>query len=316
MGADAFEEITDPGKMVRLFQKALEEEEKLEVTINKRPRIYYSHLMDHPPEAANGEGREAPEERIAYVPHAYLKEKQHLLLSPLKPAGGNTKVAKSKRVTIRFYQGVKSYEARCRFQKVIKLHGEFAIQVSFPERMRFYRKRRHFRARNSEEVAVKMGIAWKGQKPIPVHVVDVSVGGACFCNPLGSEGLPVNKRILVALATLDLPQLVLKAMVRNHNRAMKKDGCPKAARALCGIQFDLMNEDQARDIEEITAYVQREFLAVVQEKKKGPPKKLKSRNALDEDHPIADWFAHVAEELALYLGLKEKKKKKNGGKKK
>lgn len=305
--AAEFDLQEDPGQIFRLLLKAHQEEENVEVTINERTRTFFTYFIDHVPdpvgtpdegttgtdgtpnasgelsadpdgadqapseadgaeEVTTGGGNARPEN---YEPFSYLRARKYLLLAPLSPAVGNVQVRGSSEVSFRFFQGVKAMEGTVEFQEVVTVSGEPALKIGFPRSFRVYRKRRHFRARVTPEVQITLTIKARKAEPLVARLIDISVAGLAFCNPLGEEAFPVDSPVEITLETADMKgKLQLTGLIRNHARATKKEGCGKGD-GRCGIQFDVLSTKMAMDVEGMTTYVQREFLQEVQEKKKG-----------------------------------------------
>lgn len=304
----AFDEVKDSGQIIRWLQKAMMEEENVEVTLNDRTRIFFTNFVDHLPElipvpqpegqAPPPEGTPAPETvqftEPPYVPFSYLQGRTHLVISPLTPALGNVQIRSATEVIIRFFQGVKALEATVPFMSTVTVRGEPALQLGFPAAMRLFRKRRHFRARVTPEASVSLKLSAKGLPEQVFKVIDISVGGLAFCTAMTEEQLPIGTPVKVHLTAGTIPPVLVTAFVRNFARSSIKEGCQKGEYR-CGLQFDVLSQHVGQAIEEMVTYVQREFLQEVQERKKGACVTA-----------IAVKKTGLGDELGKLFGIKEK----------
>lgn len=310
---EPYDLIKDASQIIRYIEKALADEENVEININDRTRTYFSYFMDHLPEALPPSvvatetvgaplvpPLEVPPVYPAYDPCSYLREKKHLLVAPLAPAMGNAMIRSSHDVDVRFFQGVKSLEFTVNFEGTVLVRGEPVIQLSFPKEMRMIRKRRHYRAPYSEMVELTVAIKRSDKAAMHVRLVDISVGGLGFCLPPQEPGneFVVGGTVKVEIRTPMQEPIQVSAFVRNVGRAGTKDGCPRNDGKV-GLQFDLPNETMAMRIEETVAYLQREYLQYVQSKKSTP------KAPAPRPQPPAEDKKNLKGELSKLLGIKK-----------
>lgn len=309
-GMMGYEEIRDPGQILRFLQKALVDEENVEVQINDRTRTFFTYFMDHLPDlvakdqpTTHQESGEPPIEPVLveppYEPFSYMRDRTRLVIAPLVPAIGNSQIRQSAEVLVRFFQGVKAMEAVVKFANTLDVRGEPAIQLTYPSSIWLLRKRRHFRAKVPTEQGVRLIVHKAGQEDTEVTIIDLSVGGAGFCNPIDPEQLPIGEPVTLQIMVPELHPLKINAFIRNHMRATTKDGCRVKGAMRCGVQFDIVNEHQAMEIEEMVALVQREQLQQNQDRKAAARKAA----AAHEREPKK---ASLSDELTKMLGLKKK----------
>ena len=80
--------LENPQQIRRHLEKALVEEETVEVQINERTRVFFTAFLDHPTEMAAGvddDGKPLPPPK-PYEPLSYLRKMDHLVIAPLVPA--------------------------------------------------------------------------------------------------------------------------------------------------------------------------------------------------------------------------------------
>lgn len=308
------DELRDPAQIIRLLKKAMQDEENIEIQLNDRTRTFFTNFIDHPPEpeeeeeaAPTLEGEAPPPPRkktVFYEPFSYFKERNRIVIAPVLPAVGNALIRNTNQVHFRFFQGVKSVEGTVAYTSTLTVGGEPALQLTFPTSVMIYRKRRHFRAKVTQEVPVQLRL--QREDSLEWHelqLVDISVGGLGFCSPWAdATQLPIGEQVHIELITPTLPTLRLNTFVRNHGRATIKDGCPKGL-SRTGLQFDVVNESMSQQVEMVVAYVQREILQGIQERKKEPAPQHHGR---DEGEDRGEKKAHsLGEEIGRFLGMKK-----------
>lgn len=309
-----FDVLKDPTRIYRHLLKSHEESDDLEISINDRSRNFFSTFLDHLPdlglagliqESLAASGMQADENVAAeapkYEPLSYLRDHDRLIVAPLVPAIGNVHIRSSKEVMIRFFQGVKCIEAEVEFVRTLTVRGEPAIQLSYPRELHIYRKRRHYRAKVTKETEITFELVGEEAGKLQTTIIDISVGGLSFCNPLPVENLPVGAPVKLTIQGKGLERIQIGAFVRNHGHTTVKDGCKKGE-SRCGLQFDVCSESVATLVEELVAYVQREFLQEVQVRKKHSGN---SNNRLDDEEEVEEKDPGLLGEFEKLLGLKK-----------
>ncbi|MBF0284536.1 MAG: PilZ domain-containing protein [Magnetococcales bacterium] len=251
-----------------------------------------------------------------YETCSYLKNRDHLLIAPLNPSMGNALIRGCQNVEFRFFQGVKAIEGVTAFDQAITVRGEPVIQLKFPAMVRVFRKRRHFRAKLTPDVELKLTVVRTGQAPLRTGLIDISVGGLAFCNPLTADDFPQGQAVRILIETPDLPTMTLDGLVRNHARATLKEGCKKGEGRI-GVQFDILSATVAMRIEELVSYVQRKHLQVVLDRKKEsaslmnrhPEEEKDEKDEKDEKNEKnekEEKKGGLAEELGRFLQVKKR----------
>lgn len=275
-----FDVLKDPTRIYRHLLKSHEENDDLEISINDRTRNYFTTFMDHLPdlglagliqESLAASGMQAEESVVAEAPHyeplSYLRDHDRLIIYPLTPAIGNVQIRSSKEVMLRLFQGVKCIEAEVSFVRTLTVRGEPALQLTYPRELRIYRKRRHYRAKVTKDTEIFFSLERPGVGTLETALIDISVGGLGFCNPWPVENLPIGEPVKLTMHGKGMERVQIGAFVRNHGHASVKEGCKKGE-GRCGVQFDVCSEGVALQVEELVAYVQREFLQEVNVRKK------------------------------------------------
>lgn len=277
------EEFTqDRNKIVYYVYAAFQDDKMLEIILDDRVRIFFSRFMDHRPELIpklDADGEPLLDEQgnpvtlePHYVPGSYLHKGDHLLLHPLTPAIGNAQIRSCKKVTVRFFEGVKAFEAQVDFLGMTSVRGEPGIQLSFPEWLSISRKRMHFRVTIPEYVHTPITLEKIGFAPTPARLLDISPGGLSFCHlesdpssaPSGSSpsrGLPAvmlddGDALKLTVQPQDLPGVTLKGILRRKVCACERQ-CRGKNRFMVGVQFDIPDRATENRLLEIVAHFQR-----------------------------------------------------------
>ncbi|MBF0285145.1 MAG: PilZ domain-containing protein [Magnetococcales bacterium] len=268
-----FYEVRDPEEITRLLTDALLSEETVEVVLNDHPRAFFTRIIDHPPAMGLAQlvmWQEAMAkntlDKESYRPMSYLRQRERLTVAALVPAEGAAQAAQSETALIRFFQNVKAVEGTVQFRENVKVLGEPAMVLTFPSALRVQRQRRHYRARIIYRDAYRLTVEKEGHPPFTTPMLDVSVGGVSFCNPQGPDALPLESPLRLTLQVAGGSVIRMTAFVRNHFLAMRKQGCG-LNQGRCGVQFDIMSEQAAAQVEEVVARVQRDLLQLLQRKR-------------------------------------------------
>ncbi|NGZ26864.1 MAG: hypothetical protein G8345_08240 [Magnetococcales bacterium] len=258
MSDNQAEIIESQQQIVRILQKAAVEEQTVEVQINQRTRLFFSVMMDQLPDLLESVDPQGVPVLVEpeYRPFSYLDNKTHLLISPLYPAIGNAQIRSSESVLIRFFDGVKSYEADLVFANTAFVRGEPGIALTFPVTLNLFRRRRFFRADLPANIDLKLQVKVGKNPPSLVRLMNISPGGLAFCGEHEAEALPLESQVGLILESNEVPSFQITGIIRSCSRTSPKDGCPLFPNRF-GVQFELLTEQMARRIEEVTAYAQR-----------------------------------------------------------
>jgi hypothetical protein len=283
--------VQEPARIAQLLKKAHENNSVVELRINNRTQIFYSHFADQPAEAEPEGETENPPKKSDKTPFTYLAAKSHLLLIPVIPVVGNKRAKKGNKAMLRFYDGKKAVELRVRFKKRISNDGTVTLKTEYPKSVKLFQQRRHFRVQVLPEVDLKI------INPIEARVIDMSVHGLSICYPAG-ETMEKGSRVTLKLKippTMEVQKQIelnsglmversnikfieFSGTVRNFSPINGENKiCPPGSQQ-CGIQFNINSATRSMEIGEVYTYIEREYLRSVAAR--NPAKKAKKIHAL------------------------------------
>lgn len=295
------ETIDDAEKIRKLIEATMVEDGMVEVEINRRTRLFFTHFCDHPPELeeiTDEKGQVSLREPF-YRPLSYLFQHDHLLLEPLHPAVGNAQIRTSQEVLIRFFQGIRTLEGQVTFIDAFSMRGEPVIRVTFPQSLSLMRKRRFFRANlEGSGQRYEVEVRKPGHKPITGRLLDISSNGLAFCNPAGPEEWPTGETVEFVIPPFEEggEGMRIKGIIRNYAPLTGKDG-GSAEGQRCGVQLDITSKQVAQRVDALVATVQREMLQKVMARRArinsaNERPRAPEKNPREEE--IKRFFAHKA----------------------
>jgi c-di-GMP-binding flagellar brake protein YcgR len=266
------EQFTNPQRIIRLLETCFLEEERLELQVNGRVRIFFSYLVDHIPDQQrqlNNQGQfiyvDPP-----YTPLSFLQQKSYILISPMVPTEGNIQVGASQFVALRFFNGMHAVEAHVKFLEYAEVRKEPAIKLSFPEQMGIIRTRRHFRAKAVDDSQIVVMIFSTDIPTITTRIMDISVGGLAFYSPVPPDMLPRDHVINLTIQLPDDAPLSMDAFVRRHEPvpgAPKEQSQLNPQESICGVQFDIADRALELRVSDLVGRIQREYLQRLRERR-------------------------------------------------
>ncbi|MBF0153946.1 MAG: PilZ domain-containing protein [Magnetococcales bacterium] len=269
-GEETGETVVDVAKIRQLLERCLNEEERLEVELGERVRVFHTLLLDHPPELAevvDAAGRKSLEEpKPLYRPCSYLAAADHILLEPLIPSIGNLELRKNPEgvAKIRFFHGTHALEGIVRFEGVVKVRERQALRFGFPNPLLKSQRRRTFRVRIAHYMKIALTVRMDAFPEFKPSLYDLSAGGLAFCHDKDPDSVPIGTKLGVVLTVPGTPAIKVSAFVRGHRpvtRAMAKERNCRINNSLCGIQFDLKDIRQEGQVSEIVQRLQQSYLS-------------------------------------------------------
>ena len=253
-----------PEKITAYLQTMYFEEHYVEVEIDLAIRKFFAILVDDlPPLDERMEAGGIDLVETEYESGSYLKKCESVLLSPLIPAIGNSKVRNSNHVILRFFTGTASIELGCTFRDIDVVREMPVLRFNFPQVGRINRGIRLFRVKalSSVDAKVKFLDGEVGQIS-SFQLVDISAEGLGieFQAEASPFQLGEHRKMHIKVEGIDV--LRVAGIVRRILRIRDIKGY----KWICGIQFDLENHALATSIERLTAAIQRLHLRELSEK--------------------------------------------------
>jgi len=257
--------LTEKEKILPYLQTALFDEKVLEVELDGMPRIYFSRIVDHPPEVDEEEEEAADfEEEADYQQGAYLTAMSYIISLPLEPGLGNLHLRYSRFIVLRMFINTFAVELATTFEELTKVGDLPVLKLSFPTLARKIPNAREFRAKVPENLDFTVGIEFDEELPaLDTSPVDIGTKGMAFA--IGKEEQKMftpGEAHALKLYVNDELLAVLQGSVRHLSKIRKKGGIEY----VCGVEFDLETRPLAAAIESIVAAVQRAHLKELAEK--------------------------------------------------
>lgn len=260
--------LTFKKDIVPYLQTAFFDEQICELEIVGLTRVYFCRIWDHLPELYEEENEEG--EIITREPEYnsgdYLKEMNHIVLSPVEPGIGNFYILGRNNIILRTFtsSGTTSVEYGISFFERMFVRGRACLQFVFPSIAVITSGARSFRATVSEnfKVEVKIPII-KRKEPYVARLHNISTKGMGFIiEKEHQQYLEINqKREVEILAPQQKPIKVI-CTIRHVSKVRDK----KSIQYRCGVRFDLANRALALEIERLMTKVQRIHLQELAEK--------------------------------------------------
>ncbi|OSM05122.1 PilZ domain-containing protein [Magnetofaba australis] len=283
--------IEVPAQITEHLKRCFLEEERLEVKIGKLSRHYFSGVADRPPVDPREMEAEATQEPLFLAQSvSYLDEGKYLLLEPLEPVAANALVKKHPEapLTLRLFDGMQTMQTEVFLKGLVKVFGEPALKVTFPESLGVFRQRRHFRSHVPREARLHLAVSGKDVEPFEADGLDISVGGMAFFHHRDlTDSLPPEKPLRLRLNMEGEETLELSAFVRANRpvlRRMVKAKLCRPIHAITAVQFDVEDAALERSINAYMGRIQQIWLAQRRKNEIELPRepKEKKSSAMDE----------------------------------
>jgi hypothetical protein len=265
----SYELLTDGNRILSYLQTLFFEERLIEVQIDDTTRIFFATLWDHPPEM---EEKVVNDEAILVAPDyeegSYLKEQQHIVLSPLEPVAGNIRIRSSNRLILRFYTGTTAVEMGTSFLRPDAIRGNQVLILEFPTVGRLIPNNRPFRAKIPKEYQIQATIGRPDHRhdKTSCNIMDLSAMGMALENDHLPQLFLIGDLVQITIqGETEEEDIIIHATVRHFARMRTKGG----NLTICGVQFDLENRAVATVIEQLFAKMQRIFLRSLAERTQG-----------------------------------------------
>jgi PilZ domain len=266
--SERYELLVEKKLMLPFVQTLFFEERLIEIQVDHGTRIFFGALWDHLPDLEEQEADGVPLfVEPEYQEGSYLKELDHLVLSPLEPVVGNLKVRTSSTVLLCFYAGTNAVELGTRFLRADTIQGTSVLIFEYPIVGRIIRGNRPFRAKlpNNLDMMAHIRHFEKHDKGIDCDIIDISSHGLSLEHEQLMEKFHIgDKIVLTILSPFDKP-LEINGTIRHFARIRTKQGNSN----VCGVQLDLESRALAGIIEELFAKIQRVFIRSLSERTEG-----------------------------------------------
>jgi hypothetical protein len=264
--SERYELLLSKEKILPFLQTLFFEERLIEVQLDHGTRIFFAALWDHPPDLVEQEEEDGETQLIEqeYEEGAYLKEQNHIVLSPLEPVAGNMKVRTSTTVVLCFYAGTNAVELGTKFIKAESVRGASVLVFEYPTVGRIIRGSRPFRAKLSSEMNM-MSNLYRLDNPdetMDCDIMDISSQGISLEHEALMERFSTGDKISITIYSPTSDPLELEGSIRHFAKIRTKQGNS----VICGIQFDLKSRALAETIENLFAQVQRAFIRELAER--------------------------------------------------
>ena len=238
--------------------KGLQDSEEYEL---RGTRIFFGALWDHRPELEihqEDEGEEPILIEPDYQDGAYLKELDHLVLSPLEPVAGNIKVRSSNTIRLCFYAGTNAVEIGTHFRKAENIRGAQVLLFEYPTIGRIIRGNRPFRAKLPQDMGLTANVCDCAQhsKSINCNVMDISSQGLSLEHEEIMNTFSMGDMIRLTILSSIAEPLEVNGTIRHFAKIRTKQGNS----IICGVQLDLESRSLAEMVEQLFAKVQRVFI--------------------------------------------------------
>ncbi|MBF0186847.1 MAG: hypothetical protein HQL50_02865 [Magnetococcales bacterium] len=176
----------------------------------------------------------------------------YIHIGALDPPIGNIRIRTSETITLRFFTQRHLLETTLAFHRVID--NEY-IKLSFPERLIVQNeKRKSFRVPVNKDLAISAQVLRPAKvKPFKISFLDITSDGfACVCQ---EEITPLTKdaRLILEISSPSSRNVIrTEALFIEH--FTHDDACAMRAR------FLFENYEECRQVEELVAFIQRNFL--------------------------------------------------------
>jgi signal transduction histidine kinase len=255
--------ITHQPRILNILLEQCLLEERIEVQVDKRPQIFFSHFMDETLEKKHTLDKNG---RFVIVEHpyelfSYLKKEQYLLLKPLVPDEGNMLIVDGDniRIMIRFFFGNNALVADLSFERFVKIGDEAAIRASYPLELGIVHTRMNLRTQALPDSKVTVIINTARISNFKTHIQDISLGGLSFCSIHPPDLLPTNDAVNMILSFPGMENLTIDGIIRHYIRMPKKCDCG-IGEAICGVMFENVSMDRKMQVNELIAFIQKEYL--------------------------------------------------------
>lgn len=263
-----YELLVKKREMLSFLQTLFFEERLIEVQLDQSTRLFYAGLWDHLPEL---EEQEQDGELVFVAPEyeegSYLKDMEHLVLSPMEPVAGNAKVRMSSIVLLCFYTGTNAVELGTRFLRADSIRGESVLVFEFPAMGRLIRNNRPFRAKIIPEFEIIAHIAHSDRdgQSLDCEIMDISSHGIALVNEQLADEFHINDPAALTILAPGEEPLSIHGTVRHFAKIRTKKGNVY----ICGVLFDLETRELAMLVEQLFARVQRIFIRNLKERTEG-----------------------------------------------
>lgn len=260
-------ELLPEKKLILPFLQTLFFEERLiEIQADHGTRTFFGSLWEHLPDLEEQEDEDGVTVLVEpeYQESSYLKEMDHLVLSPLEPTVGNLKVRASSTIRLCFYAGTNAVELGTRFLRADTLRGTSVLIFEYPSVGRLIRGNRPFRAKCPKDLDIVSNIrhAEKDGSGIDCDVMDFSSHGISLENEALRETFETGDKITLTILSPSEKPLELDGIIRHFAKIRTKKGNS----TICGIQFDLESRALAEVVEQLFAKIQRVFIRSLTER--------------------------------------------------
>ncbi len=259
--SDRYELLFKKEKILPFLQTLFFEERMIEIQVDRGTRIFFGALWDHKPELE--EHRQDEDDEIVliepdYQDGSYLKELDHLVLSPLEPVAGNIKVRSSTTVLLCFYAGTNAVEIGTRFLKAENIRGAQVLLFEYPAVGRIIRGNRPFRAKlpQDQEIIANICDCSQYDKSIDCNVMGISSQGLSLEHEEIMNIFSMGDMIRLTILSSISEPLEVNGTIRHFAKIRTKQGNS----TICGIQLDLESRSLAELVEQLFAKVQRVFI--------------------------------------------------------
>lgn len=263
--SENYELLLKKEKILPFLQTLFFEERLIELQVDQGTRIFFAALWDHPP---NLEEQEEEGETLfieqEYEEGSYLKEQDHIVLSPLEPCAGNLKVRISNSVVLCFYAGTNAVELGTRFIRSESIRGTPVLLFEYPTVGRIIRGNRPFRAKLSGSMNIMSHLCRLNNpdNTLDCDIMDISSQGISLEHEELMERFSIGDIIAITILAPSSEPLELEGSIRHFAKIRTKQGNS----VICGIQFDLKSRALAETIENLFAKIQRAFIRELTER--------------------------------------------------
>ncbi len=259
--SDTYELLSEKAKMLPFLQTLFFEERLIEIQVDRGTRIFFGALWDHRPELEEYKEDEDDEPVLIepdYQDGAYLKELDHLVLSPLEPVAGNMKVRSSNTTLLCFYAGTNAVELGTRFIKAENVRGAQVLLFEYPTVGRIIRGNRPFRAKLPQDIELIANICDCSQhsRCIDCSVMDISSQGLSLEHEEIMNTFSMGDMVRLTILSPICEPLEINGTIRHFAKIRTKQGNS----TICGVQLDLESRSLAELVEQLFAKIQRVFI--------------------------------------------------------
>ncbi|WP_457572815.1 PilZ domain-containing protein [Desulfolithobacter sp.] len=247
--------IVDPPALANYLQSALHDESLLEVELGALTRLFFCRILDHPPQTEVQESKEEAPPKSDYTRGAYLKDRNHVIITPLEPAIGNFLICSAPRMLLRILTSRKAIELCLSFVEKTEVEGLPALKCSFPTIARLVEGARGYRAKIPKDMQFDVLITRKrNNQTFTTRPMDMSVSGMCLYDPAErNTTLREDERVHLEVLANGESILGLDGTIRHVTRLRDAKGL----QYVFGVRFDLVSRAISTDVEKLVAGIQR-----------------------------------------------------------